>query len=95
MTAVGLTLGEGRCNSARIVIGSISDRPIRATEAESYLSGRPMTPETIREAARIATHVLPSRGDIHASAEYRRSVANVIVRRALVTAAAGDSHETH
>jgi CO/xanthine dehydrogenase FAD-binding subunit len=95
MAAAGLVLRDGRCGSVRIVLGSISDRPIRATEAESYLIGKPVTPQTIREAARIATHALPSRADIHASAEYRRSVANVIVRRALLTAASGGSHETH
>jgi CO/xanthine dehydrogenase FAD-binding subunit len=89
MAAAGLQIGDGRCRAVRLVIGSISDRPIRASEAESYLVGKTVTEETAMEASRIATHSLKTRSDIHASGAYRRAVAGVIVRRALLRAAAG------
>ena len=89
MAAAGLRIEEGRCQAARIVIGGVSDRPIRAIEAESYLVGKIIDVGTAKEAGQIATRALKTRSDIHASSDYRRSIAGVIIRRALIRAAAG------
>jgi carbon-monoxide dehydrogenase medium subunit len=91
MAATGLHLRAGRCRSARIVLGSVSDRPERALEAEAFLEGKAVDAATATEAARLATHSLKARSDIHASAAYRRSVAGVVIRRALMSAAAGSA----
>lgn len=90
MAAAGVRLEGGICRQVRIVLGSVVDRPIRAEAAEHYLCDRALTVETIREAARIATADLSPRSDIHADTEYRRSVASVLVRRALGRLAGGD-----
>jgi carbon-monoxide dehydrogenase medium subunit len=89
MTAVGLEMRAGRCESARVVVGCLYDRPTRIPEVEEFLRGRPVDQETVIEAARLATEAAPPRKNIHASAEYRSSVAGVIVRRALLQAANG------
>jgi len=88
MAAAGLRCVDGRCESARIAIGSVADRPLRAAEAESFLCGQEITESVAREAARLATSDLRSHGDIHASAEYRREVGAALIRRALMRAAA-------
>jgi len=87
MAAAGLKASNGICESARIALGSVADRPLRATEAEAFLVGQQVTEEVAAEAAQIATQDLKSHGDIHASAEYRRTVAGTMVKRALVRAA--------
>jgi CO/xanthine dehydrogenase FAD-binding subunit len=90
MVAVGLQVRDEKCQAARIVLGSVSDRPLRSLEAEEFLTGKGMTPQVAAEAARIAMSNLKSRGDIHASADYRRSVAGVLIQRSLLRAAEGE-----
>jgi carbon-monoxide dehydrogenase medium subunit len=87
MAAVGLKIAEGRCTAARIALGSVSDRPLRACAAEALLIGQTLTDTLMTDAARAATASLQSHGDIHASAQYRREVAATLVKRALYRAA--------
>ncbi|MFP6681143.1 MAG: xanthine dehydrogenase family protein subunit M [Gammaproteobacteria bacterium] len=91
MAAAGLKLNNGLCESARIALGSVADRPLRAPQAEEYLVGKQVTTEVAAKAAQIATQDLKSHGDIHASAEYRRTVVGTMVKRALVRAATEES----
>ena len=83
--AVAVNLdNEGRCSSARIALLSVGDRPMLAGEAEKMLVGHRPSPESIRAAAdAAATRDIDPPGDIHASARYRRQLANVLTRRAL------------
>ena len=74
---------DAACTAASIVLFGVGDRPIRATRAEQQLVGHAPTPALIREVARIAATGLTPDFDIHASADYRREVSVVVVRRAL------------
>ena len=73
-----------RCEEARIVFLSAGDGPMLAQRAVESLKGQPPTAESIRTAAEIAAseEIDPS-SDIHATAEFRRHLANVLCRRAL------------
>ena len=73
-----------RCEEARIVFLSAGDGPMLAQRAVESLKGQPPTAESIRAAAEIAAseEIDPS-SDIHATAEFRRHLANVLCRRAL------------
>ena len=84
--------GDGRCRQARIALGAVAARPIRAHAAEDLLRGRPIDPATIAEAARLASGSASPIDDIRGSAAYRRRMIGVLVRR-LLAAAAGDSRE--
>jgi carbon-monoxide dehydrogenase medium subunit len=84
--------GDGHCRQARIALGAVAPRPIRARAAEDLLRGRPLDPATIAEAARLATESASPIDDIRGSAAYRRRMIGVLVRR-LLAAAAGDSRE--
>jgi len=81
--AARLTLAEGACKSARIALGAVGPTPLRAKEAEQALQGRPLTNATAREAARLAAEATRPISDVRASAEYRRYMSEVMVRRAL------------
>ena len=86
-----LELGEHRrCQRARLALFGVSDVPVRARAAEDHLTSATVADDgAIDEAARLAAAGLTPSSDIHASAEYRRKVAEVLVRRALRTAVQG------
>ncbi len=75
------TIGE-----ARIALIGLRDKAIRASAAESLLRGAPATDETLVEAAAAIDAEIEPISDVHGSAEYRRHVAKVLVRRALTRA---------
>jgi len=80
---------SGRCRQARIALGAVAPRPIRAHAAEDLLRGQPLTPESIAEAARLSTDATSCIDDIRGSAAYRQRVVEVLVRR-LLTKVAGE-----
>ena len=73
----------GRCTKARIALGALAARPLRATAAEAVLFGQTLTPALIDEAARLASEATQPIHDIRGAAAYRREVTGVIVRRLL------------
>ena len=86
--AASVTLDQqGRCAGARIALLSVGDRPILAQHAANSLLGQEPSSETIRAAAdAAATNDIDPSSDIHASARYRRQLANVLTRRVLTRA---------
>lgn len=87
--AAGVTLDEaGRCARARIALLSVGDGPVAARAAEAALGGETPTEAAIEAAAEAAAGEIDPPSDIHASANYRRHLARVLVRRALAAAAA-------
>ena len=68
---------------ARIALGAVAPTVMRALRAEAFLDGNPFTPETIAEAGRIAAEDAKPISDFRASAQYRRELVAVLVRRAL------------
>jgi aerobic carbon-monoxide dehydrogenase medium subunit len=79
--------GAGGCTAARIALLSVGDGPVLAAGAMAALAGSAPTANRIDEAARVAAETdIDPPGDIHASAEYRRQLARVLVRRTLTLA---------
>jgi carbon-monoxide dehydrogenase medium subunit len=80
---------NGSCKDANIVFLSAGDRPAQARQAAKLLKGQKPTAEAIRAAADTAASAdIDPAGDIHATAEFRRHLANVLTRRALQDACA-------
>jgi carbon-monoxide dehydrogenase medium subunit len=78
---------SGSCKEARIVFLSAADRPVQALKAAELLKGQKPTAEAIQAAAEKAAMAdIDPAGDIHATAEFRRHLANVLSRRALQAA---------
>ena len=85
--AAWIRLENGHIADARVALGSVAPTVIRAPHVEAALRGRPAEAAAIEEAARqVAADVTPI-SDIRASAEYRRALAPVLLRRALLDAA--------
>lgn len=67
----------------RIALGAVAPTVIRAPKAEAFLAGLAITPQAMDEAGRIAATEAKPIGDFRASADYRRDLIAVLVRRAL------------
>jgi len=82
--AAGLQLDrQGGCKWARIALGAVGPRPLRARNAESLLLGQQLNNSLLDRACdEVAREVRPIT-DIRASAEYRREMSRVLTRRAL------------
>jgi CO/xanthine dehydrogenase FAD-binding subunit len=70
----------------RIALGAVAPTVIRAPQAEAFLDGRAITPEAMDEAGRIAATEAKPISDFRASADYRRDLIAVLVKRALAIA---------
>ena len=80
VAAVASVAADGEC---RIALINVADRPVRPREAEAAMKdGQP-----IADVAALAVRDIEPLADLHATAAYRRSVAEVLVRRALTEAA--------
>ncbi|NKB88606.1 MAG: xanthine dehydrogenase family protein subunit M [Acidobacteria bacterium] len=88
--AVTLTLGsDGTCESAALGLLSVSEAPMLAVQAASALVGTAVELSDAEGAAELAAGEIDPTGDLHASADYRRHLVRVLVRRAVVEARAG------
>jgi len=74
---------NGACRQARIALGAVAPTPIRAHAAEDALRGSALTDEAIAEAAHLTAEAVSPIDDIRGSADYRRRVVEVLVRRLL------------
>lgn len=70
-------------DKAHIALGAVAPRPVRAYEAESFLTGKSVTADIIEEVAgKTAAEASPI-SDIRGSYEYRREIVKVLTRRTL------------
>jgi len=82
--ATGLALdANGRVAKARIALGAVAPTPVRARAAERILEGQAPARERLAEAAAAVTSDIAPISDLRASADYRRKMSVVLVRRAL------------
>jgi carbon-monoxide dehydrogenase medium subunit len=87
--AVSLTLDQkGACQSAGIGITGIASKAYRARQVEQALAGKAVDNNLATSAAAHATDGISPNGDLYASADYRRHLAQVYTARAIQDAAA-------
>jgi xanthine dehydrogenase YagS FAD-binding subunit len=75
-----LTLSDGVCKDARIVLGAVAPAPTRLRGAEEQIKGRPVTD---KEAAEIAKQALANARPL-AKNEYKVEIAKALVKQAIV-----------
>lgn len=86
--AAQLVLDSGeRCRHAELVYLSAGDRPFRAVKAAHHLRSG-LDEATVARAAREAAQEIEPTDDIQASADFKRHLAEVLTRRAVMTAIA-------
>jgi aerobic carbon-monoxide dehydrogenase medium subunit len=79
----------GECEDVRIGLTHMSSTPLRASAAENALRGGALDAQAIAAAAEQAAAGTDPPGDLNATPDYKRHLAQVLTRRALEEAAAG------
>lgn len=75
---------RGVCKQARLVFLNVGEIPMVAAQAANLLVGEVVTPTLVAEAAALASlKEIDPTDDIHASAPFKRHLAEVLGRRAL------------
>jgi aerobic carbon-monoxide dehydrogenase medium subunit len=77
----------GVCQAARLVLGAVGSTPVSVPVAEA-LVGEAVSESTVRGAAELARDLVDPNDDVRGSAAYKREMAVVFGRRALLAAAA-------
>ncbi|HEV8725072.1 MAG TPA: xanthine dehydrogenase family protein subunit M [Candidatus Binatia bacterium] len=70
----------------RIGLGGVAPVPFRASKAENVVRGVALDDAVVREAGEIASSEAEPMTDPHGSADYRRKMVKVLVRRAILAA---------
>lgn len=85
IAAVGaaVTLENGVCSRVGIGLTNVGPRAIRATQAETFLTGKQPDDASIREAARLAADAAQPTSDLHGPADYKRAMVQTLTARAL------------
>ena len=84
--AATLTLAGGKVAGARLAVMGAHDTPLRIPGAEALLAGERPGGAAVRAAARVARDTVEPYDDLHASADFRRHLVEVLARRALEAA---------
>lgn len=89
MSLVTFRLEGGLIADPHVGTGGVEENPRRLKEAEAELVDKPPTDKVFRAAADAAAAAITPLEDAQTSADYRRDLARVVVRRALEQALAG------
>jgi aerobic carbon-monoxide dehydrogenase medium subunit len=84
--AVIVVMEGGACRDARIALTNLADVPLLADAAGQALIGTPVDSAAIETAAAAAVAITDPASDLRGSAEFRKHVAGVMVRRATLRA---------
>lgn len=67
----------------RLALASVAPVPLVANESETYLANTPLTPDSIQEAAVLASEACAPIDDVRGSARYRKQMVKNLSARAL------------
>jgi len=79
----------GTITEARVGLTNMGSTPLRAKALEDALAGKPATDEAVRAVCAAAAEGTNPPSDLNGDADYRRHLATVLTRRAVLAAAGG------
>ncbi len=86
--AVRLEMQQGICSQARISMGCVGPTPLRLKKTESLLKGAQITDELLQRVVASAQEEVAPIDDQRSTAQYRRQVSGVILKRVIEQAVA-------
>lgn len=72
-----------KCSEARIAVGGGLPEPVRLTTLEQELAGKPLDAALVESLSAKAGDLIQPVSDVRGSAQYRKQICGVLVRRAL------------
>ena len=81
--SIVLTLENNVVVDNKITLGAVAPVIIHAKKAETYLAGKRLTTDVIAEAGRLASEDASPITDIRSSADYRKKISSILVKRGL------------
>jgi carbon-monoxide dehydrogenase medium subunit len=87
--AAAVRVEGGAIAEARVGLTNMGNTPVRATAVEAALVGAAATEDGVREAAARAADGTNPPSDLNGDSEYRKHLATVLTRRAVLKAAGG------
>jgi carbon-monoxide dehydrogenase medium subunit len=78
-----LTIEHDKVIDAKITLGAVAPVIIHATKAEVFLQNKELTSEIISHAAELAGEDASPISDIRSSADYRKKITSILVKRGL------------
>jgi carbon-monoxide dehydrogenase medium subunit len=85
--AAAVRTDGGTISEARIGLVNMGSTALRATATEQALAGQPATEDGVRAACALAAEGTHPPSDLNGDADYRRHLATVLTRRAVLAAA--------
>ncbi|GBC70966.1 Carbon monoxide dehydrogenase medium chain [Candidatus Calditenuaceae archaeon HR02] len=83
VAVIAIPDGKSRVKDVSIAVGSVNPVPYRATGAEKMLRGKRPDAELLKSTAEAAAEPAEPTSDLRGSAEYKKWLTKVMVRRAL------------
>jgi len=87
--AATVRVDDGTITEARVGLTNMGNTPLRATAVEEALVGAAATEDGVREAAAKAAEGTNPPSDLNGDSDYRKHLAGVLTRRAVLKAAGG------
>ncbi|MFO7783324.1 MAG: FAD binding domain-containing protein [Thermodesulfobacteriota bacterium] len=88
INAAALVVMEGGvCKACRLAAGAVAPVPLRLKETEKAIEGREITPDVLEEIKGLAEKEVSPITDVRTTAEYRRIMSGVLIKRAVEQAA--------
>jgi len=84
--AVNLVMDGDICKEAAIVLGCVGLVPVKAPEAEGVLRGNRIDDKALNAAIDAVRSAVDPQSDMRGSAEYKRTLAGALVKRAIAVA---------
>lgn len=78
---------DGQCRELRLGVGAVSPTAVRVSDAEEMARGRPLSAELLDRIGAAAARRVDPIEDLRGTAEYKRRLVRVLVRRAIAALA--------
>jgi carbon-monoxide dehydrogenase medium subunit len=82
--AILMEIENDVCKKARVALGAVSPKPMRANGVEEILKCKKITGDLVEKCCQSVEEEVQPITDIRASAQYRRSMASVLLRRLII-----------
>lgn len=87
LAGVAVLLDPSGSDAVRLTVFGVGEKASRLAEAEAILSAEGLTWKAVKKAATAGAAEVDAQSDIHAPAEYRRALTEVLLERAIARAA--------